>query len=283
MLVESGVPTARHQHETGHFQLTTRQNTMPRVILLGASNVTLSFPRLWHGLRRALAEPLELFAAHGHGRSFGNWSRIGPRELPSIVNCRLWDELAALPATNEPPRALVTDIGNDILYGVSPSQIAAWVETCLQRLTELRARIVLTQLPVANTADLGKVRFGFFRSLFFPGCSLTLREVVDRATWLNQRVIELGHRFDVSTPAPRREWYGLDPIHVLRRHRDSAWREILSAWFEEPQTARFPEVDFRASLRLWRQRPAQCRWFGREQRQAQPVLREPDNSTLWLY
>ncbi len=63
---------------------------MPRVILLGASNVTLSFPRLWHGLQRAFDDPLKLFAAHGHGRSFGMWTRIGPRELPSVVDCRIW-------------------------------------------------------------------------------------------------------------------------------------------------------------------------------------------------
>ncbi|HLQ43549.1 MAG TPA: hypothetical protein VK137_02375, partial [Planctomycetaceae bacterium] len=80
---------------------------MPRVILLGASNVTLSFPRLWHGLRRAWSESLELFAAHGHGRSFGIWSRVGPRQLPGIVPCRLWDDLAAQPPmTNDRPRAL---------------------------------------------------------------------------------------------------------------------------------------------------------------------------------
>lgn len=283
MLVSSGEQNARHQLETRHPQLATLQFNMPRVILLGASNVTLSFPRLWHGLRRAFAEPVELFAAHGHGRSFGNWNRIGPRELPGLVDCRLWDDLAALPPTNEPSRALITDIGNDILYGVEPDQIAAWVETCLRRLTELRTRIVLTQLPITNTANLGQSRFRFFRTLFFPDCRLTLEAVVSRATRLNESVVELGRRFNVPIPQLRAEWYGLDPIHVLRRHRDTAWREILSTWFEEPHIAAFPAVNFSESLRLWRQRPKIRHWFGREQHCLQPALREPDGSTLWLY
>lgn len=256
---------------------------MPRVILLGASNVTLSFPRLWHGLRRAFDEPLELFAAHGHGRSFGMWSRIGPRELPGIVDCRVWDDLAQQPPSNESPRALITDIGNDILYGVEPEQIAEWVATCLQRLTEFHARIVLTQLPVANTVNLGAVRFRFFRQLFFPGCQRTLEDVVARATQLNQAVLELGQRFNVPTPEPRREWYGLDPIHVLRRCRATAWRELLSSWFDEPQLVNFDAVGFLPSAHLWRQRPSERRWFGREQMAVQPVLREADGSTLWLY
>lgn len=254
-----------------------------RVILLGASNVTLSFPRLWHGLRRAFDEPLELFAVHGHGRSFGMRSRIGPRELPGIVDCRVWETLAAQPSAHEPPRALITDIGNDILYGIDPDQIAEWVATCLERLRSLNARIVLTQLPVANTADLGAARFRFFRRLFFPGCQLTLDDVVERATRLNQRVVEFGQQFGVVTPAPRREWYGLDPIHVLRRHRSTAWRELLSSWFEEAQTASFHAVGPAQTVRLWRQRVNERRWFGREQICQQPALRESDGSALWLY
>jgi hypothetical protein len=256
---------------------------MPRVILLGASNVTLSFPRLWHGLRRAFDEPLELIAAHGHGRSFGMWTHIGPRELPSIVDCDLWNMLATQPPAREPTRALVTDIGNDILYGVEPDQIADWVATCLQRLTEFGSRIVLAQLPIANMADLGEFRFRFFRNLFFPGCPLTLGDVVVRATRLNQRVLELGQQFNVATPAPRREWYGLDPIHVLRRHRDAAWRELLSSWLDGSSSASFHSVGSTQSARLWRQQPSERRWFGREQKRQQPTLRESDGSTLWLY
>lgn len=254
-----------------------------RVILLGASNVTLSFPRLWHGLRRTFAEPLEMFAAHGHGRSFGMSSRVGPRELPGILNCHVWDDLARQQPPDEPPRVLVTDIGNDILYGIDPDQIADWVATCLERLSPFDARTVLTQLPVANTATLGRARFGFFRRLFFPGCQLSLDEVVERATRLNDRVIELGRCFGVPTPEPRREWYGLDPIHVLRRHRAAAWRELLSSWFDDSQPIRFDAVGVTQATRLWRQRPHERRWFGHDQNFPQPALRESDRSTLWLY
>ncbi len=67
--------------------------------------------------------------------------------------------------------------------------------------------------------------------------------MVARATRLNQRVIELGQRFGISTPAPRREWYGLDPIHVLRRLRDAAWRELLAPWFDDSQPSTFVRSD----------------------------------------
>lgn len=257
---------------------------MPRVILLGASNVTLSFPRLWRGLRRAWPEPLELFAAHGHGRSYGMWSRIGPRELPGIVSSRLWDDLSAQPVVaNDRPRALLTDIGNDLLYGAEPEQIAAWLETCLERLLSLDARIVMTQLPVASALTLTRSRFQFFRRLFFPNSLLQFEELEPRVMALNQLVIDLGRKHRLPTPEKRGEWYGLDPIHIRLRYRAAAWRELLATWFDSPNTAEFRGAGPNHLLRLWRQRPFERRWFGRTQQAPQPVLRESDGSALWQY
>ena len=256
---------------------------MPRIILLGASNVTLSFPRLVCGLRRAFAEPLELFAAHGHGRSFGIWNRIGPRELPGIVPCRLWDDLAEQPPSDDPPRSLITDIGNDLMYGIEPDQIATWVATCLERLRTMQARIVLTQLPLASARTLGHARFQFFRKLFFPNSQIQFEDIEAKAAQLNQLVLDLGRQFNISTPELRGEWYGFDPIHILGRYRAAAWRELLASWFDESDPANFRAATPNDALHLWRQRPCDRRWFGREQHSPQPVLRQPDGSRLWLY
>ena len=256
---------------------------MPRIILLGASNVTLSFPRLVRGLQRALPVPLELFAAHGHGRSFGIWSRIGPRELPGIVPCRLWDDLAVQPTSDDPPRTLITDIGNDLMYGIEPDQIAAWVATCLERLRAMRARIVLTQLPLASARTLSRARFQFFRRLFFPNSQIQFEDLEAKTARLNQHIVDLGRQFEVPTPELRGEWYGFDPIHILRRHRAAAWREILASWFDDPTSTDFRPVGPNDSLHLWRQRPCERRWNGRDLHSSQPVLRQPDGSQLWLY
>ena len=254
-----------------------------RVIVLGASNVTLAFPRLWRGIRQACAEPVEVFAAHGHGRSFGTWSRIGPRALPGIVPCRLWDDLVAQPPSDQRPRALVTDIGNDLLYGVDPDQIAAWIATCLERLRAMSARIVLTQLPLASALSLGRARFQFFRSLLFPCSDLQFDELGPQVARLNQHILDLGREHDIPTLELRGHWYGFDPIHIRRRHRSQAWKELLATWFDDPTVAHFRAAGPTESLRQWRQRPFVRRWFSCEQNAPQPSLREADGSTLWLY
>ena len=108
-----------------------------RVILLGASNVTRSMSTIVETAELVWGRPLDLLAACGHGRSYGRTSCVFGRSLPGILECGLWDELSRRPAL--PTAALVTDIGNDILYGAGVDQIAAWVEQSLIRLRGLRA------------------------------------------------------------------------------------------------------------------------------------------------
>src|SRR3990172_7889601 len=100
-----------------------------RVILLGASNLTRAISTVVETAWLGIGGPLEILAALGHGRSYGMNSSVLGRVLPGIVPCGLWPALALLPQA--PTFALVTDIGNDLGYGVSAGQIMHWVETCL--------------------------------------------------------------------------------------------------------------------------------------------------------
>lgn len=257
---------------------------MPRVVLLGASNVTLAFPRLWHGLQRVWSEPLELFAADGHGRSYGNWSRVGPRGLPGISACQLWETLESQPTTSTAQvRALITDVGNDLLYGVEADQVSAWIESCLQRLQRLDARIVVTSLPVASVQKVSRRRFEFLKSMMFPGSQMSFDEVEPKMLRLNHLVAELARTYGADFIEKRGEWYGFDPIHIRRRYRAVAWNTILTPWFDDPNEVRFPSVGLHRSSLIWRQRPAERRWREKTQKTVQPTLCEPNGSALWLF
>ena len=68
---------------------------MQRLIILGASNVTRAFGSLVNMASDVLQGPLEVVAAHGHGRSFGApWSTVLVRKLPGILHCGLWEAVA---------------------------------------------------------------------------------------------------------------------------------------------------------------------------------------------
>src|SRR5712671_2746547 len=113
-----------------------------RVVLLGASNLTRGISTVIETAWSLLGSPLEVLAALGHGRSYGLSSRILGRELPGIRQSGLWEALAAAPRAET--AALVTDVGNDLLFGATVASILEWVSESLGRLAAVEARTVLT-------------------------------------------------------------------------------------------------------------------------------------------
>lgn len=254
-----------------------------RVILLGASNVSLGFPTLVATAGRLLGAPLDLLGAFGHGRSYGMRMGILWHELPAIRDCGLWRVLEARPPA--PTFALLTDVGNDILYDVPVSDIAGWVETCLERLARAGARVVMTSLPLCNLPMLSPRRFLLCRTVLFPGCRLSYDTVVGRACELDRHVRELAARYRAMLAEPQARWYGLDPIHIRREWRPQAWLDILSRWSKAaplPATA-FAPIRHSLRLRLRLMRP-ECQWlFGWERHTAQPVGRLMGGTSIALY
>jgi hypothetical protein len=195
---------------------------------LGASNVALSFPTIVETTRALWDEPLEILSAMGHGRSFGQDSSILGRKIPGIFSCALWQVLQDRPVL--PTAALITDVGNDLLYGIAPARIVEWVAECVDALKRVEAQIVITELPLASLSRLGERRFRFFRALFFPRSDLTREGALTQSAELNERLAELGRTRKVSVIPASGAWYGLDPIHLRRSARRAAWAEILSHW-----------------------------------------------------
>lgn len=253
-----------------------------RVVLLGASNLSQGISTVVEIVQNIHRQPVAVLAAAGFGRSYGIDSCVLGRTLPGIIHCGLWQALSQ--QTETPTAALITDIGNDILYGVEVPQILDWVHTVVDRLRQAQARICLTLLPPIEPAALSQVRFRFFRTIFFPGCQLTRDEVLGRAGELHDRLHELCISWGVRMQAQRPAWYGLDPIHIRRQHRRHAWREILSGWSDEA----VPQVPLaRGSLSRWMylqtRRPHRRTFFGIRQSAEQPSVKLRDGTTISFY
>ena len=166
-----------------------------RVIVLGASNVRIGVSVAIQSARQVVGQPLDFLAAIGFGRSYGIRSWVLGRSLEGILDCGLWPDLihrSPLPTT-----ALLTDIGNDILYDVPVRQIAEWIEECLRRLSAHTDRLVMTTLPVESVQNLDRGRFLVMRTILFPKCRLDLATAVQRAVELNDLIVALASRFQV--------------------------------------------------------------------------------------
>jgi hypothetical protein len=250
-------------------------------VALGASNLKLGISDAIESAQEALGEPLDVMAALGFGRSYGMQSWVLGRSLEGILSCGLWDERAhrtALPTT-----ALLTDIGNDILYDVPVEQIGKWVDTCLQRLTAFADRLIVVTLPVENVRTLKPWRYLLMRTLLFPKCRLDLKTTIDRALRLNDLVLQIAahHRAEIASPCP--SWYGFDPIHVLRRHRKSAWRKNF--FLEKSDEDNSCRTRFRFTQRLYlnTRRPLRRTLFGWRQNMPQPAGILSNGTVVSLY
>jgi len=252
-----------------------------RVVLLGASNVTRAFPVLVETARRLCGGPLDVLGAFGNGRSYGLRQRWFCRELPGIAACGLWEAWERRPPA--PTMALLTDVGNDLLYEVPVPDILGWVEACVQRLQQAQARIVLTPLPLPGILAVSAAKYAVLRATMFPGCRTDFATMRERAQELDRQLRDLAGRRGLLLAEPRPEWYGLDVMHLRRRHWPTAWPEVLAAWGgDAPAPAAAPLSSWqRLMLRLL---SPERRWlFGLERRRPQPAGVLPDGTTLALY
>lgn len=245
-------------------------------VLIGASNVTFNLPDIWRGL--IADQPTRLLVAAGHGRSFGMPSTVMGRTLPSLLECGLWKTLSDLPV--EPPiSSLITDIGNDLLYGADPETIAGWVSESADRLLDLGSQPAVTMLPLDSLRRLSRWRFHFFRRLLFPDSRLTFENAMSFAAELGDRIAEMAEARKMTVLRPKSNWYGLDPIHFRRGLRASAWTSYLLALDE---SARAEECSCFRAARIWNRRPAERIRRGRRLETQQPVLNDA-GSQLWLF
>lgn len=254
-----------------------------RAVVLGASNASRGLARLAAVLRARAGGPVDLFVAAGHGRAYGVTSRVWARRLPSILACGIWDALdcRAEEAAGLPPAALVTDVGNEILYGLGPEQVAAGVRETVMRLADRGCRVAITALPTASIAGVGRLRLRLLKTVFVPRCRLTLDELKASAARLDEHLRDIARASGAAIIEQPGDWYGFDAIHVRRQRLDDLWHATCDAWDWERPVA-LPRATF-AQWAALHSRAAEVRALGRIMLHArQPAVDRPD-LRVWLH
>ena len=252
-----------------------------RVILLGASNLTRAISTVVGTAQAMLGSPLELLIAMGHGRSFGRASRVLGRTLPGIDECGLWDSLKDAPQA--PTYALITDIGNDIVYGYDIALIAEWIESTLTRLKDLKARTVITRLPVQSIEALSALRYHMAKAILFPGRSLSLDEAKRRVREIDSAINMLAARHGATPVELPGDWYGLDPVHLSRSQHAAAFAQIMASWSDSNDQPAEASGSLARWLKLHLARPQQWGLLGVPLGSTQPAVYLGDGSSVALY
>lgn len=249
-----------------------------RVVALGASNLLRGLPTVVAAARAAWGPRVEVLAALGHGRSYGGRSAFLGRTLPGILDCGIWRELGQLPAAQT--RALITDVGNDILYGHPAARVLDWIAETADRLQRFTRDIVLTDLPLASVSRLSSAKYLAFRSLLYPRSRVPLARAQDAAAQIAAGLPAIASARGLRLAHLRAEWYGFDPIHIRSSRCLEAWRDILG---KDGGPAPGAGPTRREWLRLYLM-PPERRWlFGRELRTPQGGAALPAGGVVRLY
>jgi len=249
-----------------------------RVVAVGASNLTRGFHTIVATARSLWGPDVEVIAALGHGRSYGGPSTFLVRGLPGILQSGLWRELESHSPVQT--RALVTDVGNDIMYGHPPAQILEWVDGCVARLRRFTPDVVVTSLPDAATTGLPAARYLLLRSIFFPRCRLSLEDILRIGREVDRGLEAIAANRGATFRRLKPEWYGLDPIHIRPRMWRAAWQEILCGG---EASAADPPVAWTEAVRLYCMQPERASYFGVERRTRQRGVALRRGGRVWLY
>ncbi|MCE5228151.1 hypothetical protein LLG95_00960 [bacterium] len=238
--------------------------------------MTRAFHVIAAAARAEWGRDIEIFGAHGLGRSFGAASSVLFRALPGILECGMWRELERMPDT--PTRAVITDVGNDILFGHEPGLILEWIDECVRRLRRFTNDITLATLPMESIYSISRRRFLFFRSIFFPSSRMTFEKTVGAAEEIERGLEKLIQARGIRRVRPRAEWYHFDPIHIRPGQFSNAWREILGCDNKNEIQWTWPEA-----IRLYLMKPEQQWIMGKEQFTPQRGIELKRGGRVWLY
>lgn len=249
------------------------------VVVLGASNVSRGLARLAATVRSRARSPAELFVAAGHGRAYGVSSRVGLRRLPSILSSGLWRALDRQRMTR--PLALLTDVGNELLYGLGVAAVAGGVREAARRLADRGASLAITGMPLESIGRVGRVQYRLLRTLYVPGCLLSLGEIKDASQWLDDELRAIAADTGATFLEQPGDWYGIDALHVKRSRLDDLWGRVGDAW-GLPRASGRPH----ASIAEWAaigSRAAEVRSLGRVMRLTRQPVVERAGVRVWMY
>ena len=257
------------------------------VALLGASNLTFALPSvLRHLLARLEGRNVRFFVAHGPGRSYGlDAGALGVR-FCGLSRCSL---VSALEHTRYSSggchvRALLTDIGNDIMYGVSDEALLGWITSTVDRLTQLDADVAITSLPVKGLREMASWRYQLFSRIFFPNRSVPQELVVARMQRLQQALRGMANPRVKLLPI-KQQWYMPDRFHIRSCKARQAFGEWLDRLLDVPGQTVLPTSDpLKVSrLSLYLHSPARLPILGRPYRSNPQGLLLSPNAELYMF
>ncbi len=187
--------------------------------------------------------------------------------FPGVVHCGLFSALeeAKRSTRSADVLALLTDLGNDLIYGAGVATLSQWIRECVARLRNLGATAAITALPIAGITTLPSWRYQILRPILYPRHTVVQNDL-NRSILALQKALEAIETEQQIILLPTEpEWYTFDRFHLRPRALDQA----MGMWIDALTQSHFgaatgqgiaPTV---SALSLYLRRPAEYTFLGR--------------------
>ena len=195
-------------------------------LFMGASNLARGYSMFTRHISSCLGKnKTEFLNALGPGRGFCARGGMFNFTYPPIQDCRILE--VAEKKSCDTLAVLITDIGNDLMYGVSADTLIESLDGLIDRALQLDAEIFLTSIHVNLKKDVSQTMFFILKSLFYPGSSITYEETDLFIRKVNGYLEEkAGQNERVHLISGMESFAGIDKIHYSLLKTHSAWGKV---------------------------------------------------------
>jgi len=202
-------------------------------LLMGASNLARGYSMLTHHLSECFEKnKTEFLNALGPGRGFCARGGIFNITYSPIQDCRIIESGEKKSKEALHTVVLITDIGNDLLYGVSADTLIASLDIMIDEILKWDADIFLTSIHVNLRKDVSPTIFFVLRSLLYPTSKVNYKEMDLSILKVNDYLEEKVRKNETTHLITGLEAFaGLDKIHYSLFKTHEAWSAVANKIF----------------------------------------------------
>jgi hypothetical protein len=202
-------------------------------VLLGASNLARGYSALKRHISKNISAS-EFLNALGPGRGYCTRGGLFNFTYSPIGECSVMKFAEIYAERGFRITVLLTDIGNDIMYGVPESSLIESLNILIEKSLQMNAEVFLTSIHVNVSKDMGKTSFKLIKSIFYLNSPVTFDQAESAVKKLNYYLVEKSLQNErVHLVSGLGAFCGLDKIHYGFFKSHLAWSRVVNAMLLE--------------------------------------------------
>jgi hypothetical protein len=199
-------------------------------VLLGASNLSRGYSALTGHISQSISQSsVQCITAQGPGRGYCVRGGLLNFTYTPIGECRIMQFTEDHVQQGGRVAVLITDIGNDIMYGVSETSLIDCLDTLIEKALRWNAEVFVTSIHVDVSKDLGKTSFRLLKAIFYPKSLVTYDQADSSVKRVNQYLQEKSDQNEgVHLLSGLGAYSGMDKIHFSMWKSHIAWSYVAN-------------------------------------------------------